>query len=120
MKETSSNVFDRLFENVHEFIELKMQYYKLVAYEKAAFMVSMLISVILMMLFFLVCYFFLMIALGFVLVEIFDSYIWGFAVIAAVNLLLAVLFVVLRKQLIMNPLINATVRLITKKDRDEP
>ena len=117
--EEEQSLVDRLAKNLFEYIELKMKYYKLVAYEKSAKMITMLIAAIIMIGFFLCCYVLINVALGFVLSDIIGSFKWGFAIVAFVNLLLAVVIVIFRNQLILNPMINATILMIMKKDKDE-
>ena len=110
--------FERLIDTLYEFIELKLKYYKLLAYEKSSKMVVFLLAAFVLIGFALVCFLLINIAIGFVLADIFDSLAIGFAIIAGFNLFIALAVFIFRKQLLLNPMINFTIGMIMKNEHE--
>ena len=70
------------------------------------------VTIIVVLLMMIITFSFLLIALGFYLGKILHGYHWGFLIVAGIFLVTALIFVALRKKIIVNPLINAFIELL--------
>lgn len=114
--------FEETEEMVEKYVQDRMLLFKLQATEKAANLVALMVSgiVIGMIGFFILM--FLSIMAGYYFAELTGSLFYGFGIITLVYIVLLIVLVVLRKKILHNFVANTVVRIIFDKqtDEDEP
>ncbi len=114
--------FEETEEMVEKYVKDRMLLFKLQATEKAANLVALMVSgiVIGMIGFFILM--FLSIMAGYYFAELTGSLFYGFGIITLVYIVLLIVLVVLRKKILHNFVANTVVRIIFDKqtDEDEP
>ncbi|MCM5527483.1 phage holin family protein [Parasegetibacter sp. NRK P23] len=114
--------FEETEEMVEKYVQDRMLLFKLQATEKAANLVALMVSgiVIGMIGFFILM--FLSIMAGYYFAELTGSLFYGFGIITLVYIVLLIILVLLRKKILHNFVANTVVRIIFDKqtDEDEP
>lgn len=121
MKEKGFNEYFKLFKrDVLQYVELKLQYYKLEFVDVFSTIFSKLISVGVALLVGVIFLTFLLFALALFLGDILGAYYWGFLIVAGVFLLLGIIFILSKNKLLTNPLVNTLIGVLFEKEiRDE-
>lgn len=125
MKERGFKDYFNLFKrDLTQFVELKLEYYKLEFVDILSTIFSKFIGIGVALIVGFVFIIFLLIALAFYLGSILGAYHWGFLIVAGVFLIIAVIFLLLRDKFFTNPLINTLVgslfeRKINKENRKQ-
>lgn len=111
--------FEETEEMVEKYVKDRMLLFKLQATEKAANLVALMVSgiVIGMIGFFILM--FLSIMAGYYFAELTGSLFYGFGIITLVYIVLLIVLVVLRKKILHNFVANTVVRIIFDKQTDE-
>lgn len=121
MKEKGFNEYFKLFKrDVLQYVELKLQYYKLEFVDVFSTIFSKLISVGVALLVGVIFLTFLLFALALFLGDILGAYYWGFLIVAGVFLLFGIIFILSKNKLLTNPLVNTLIGVLFEKEiRDE-
>lgn len=109
--------FQQLFREFKKYLELQKEYTKLELTEKLTILLSTLIMVSILITLGMVALFYLLFALAYVLEPLVGGLMVSFAIIAAINVLLIGLVALLRKQLIVNPMVNFLARLFLNQPK---
>ena len=111
--------FEETEEMVERYVKDRMLLFKLQATEKAANLVALMVSgiVIGMIGFFILM--FLSIMAGYYFAELTGSLFYGFGIITLVYIVLLIILVALRKKILHNFVANTVVRIIFDKQTDE-
>ena len=112
MERSPADYYKILKRDITKFFELKINYLKLEFAETFSTIFSHIVTIIVVLLMMIITFSFLLIALGFYLGKILHGYHWGFLIVAGIFLITALIFVALRKKIIVNPLINAFIELL--------
>lgn len=117
-----SNSFEKwegLTDHVKEYINTRVELTKLHLAEKTSLVVSQLIAVTIVVLFFLLFLIFGSIAGAWALSNWIGKPYSGFLIVAGIYLLLGIIVWVARGQLLRFPIMNAIIRQLQKKDNDD-
>lgn len=107
---TDTNGFQKLFIDVKDFVDLKIDYLQVGLVEKLTRLISKLLILIASIIFVMAILFYLLFALAYALAPTL-GFIASFAIIAGIFFLLMVIVLVFRKGLIVNPLLKLMVDL---------
>lgn len=107
-KSESNNGFQRLFTEVKDYVELRMEYMQVGMVEKLTKLFSSLLIIFITIVLGLAMLFYLLFSLAHVLAPML-GFIVSYAIIAGVFLLLAVIVFTFRKRLIINPILKLMV-----------
>ncbi|MBW6498362.1 MAG: hypothetical protein K0B09_08250 [Bacteroidales bacterium] len=107
-----------LRENLLKFVETKVSYYGLVAFEKSAKLVSSLISSAVIILILLLSLIFFSGAAGLYLGQLLESYLLGLLIVGGFYLLLGIVFIFFRKK-IFGPMVIKSMGEVFFQDDDE-
>lgn len=118
MEKDSGKIFRELKEDVSAYVELKLELLKLSTYERSGQLIAILSYglILLCMAFFAKLFIFL--ALGFFLSDLLGSMGAGFAIVAAVYLLLIGL-IIMNKQRICNMVLNVVIAALNGNDEKD-
>lgn len=121
MKERSFKDYYKIFKrDITQYIDLRLDYLKLEGIDVFSNISSKIITIVFGLFFGIIFITFLLFALAFFLGEILGANYWGFLIVSGIFLLLALLFFLLRKIILQNPLVNAlTTSLFQKKIENE-
>ena len=104
----------QLFLEFKKYLELQKEYTKLELTEKLTILLSTLLMVLMLITLTMIALFYLLFALAYILEPIVGGLMVCFAIIAAINIVLAVIVYLFRKQLIINPTVNFLAGLFLK------
>ena len=104
----------QLFLEFKKYLELQKEYTKLELTEKLTILLSTLLMVLMLITLTMIALFYLLFALAYILEPIVGGLMVSFAIIAAINIVLAVIVYLFRKQLIINPTVNFLAGLFLK------
>ncbi|MFV0390524.1 MAG: phage holin family protein [Paludibacteraceae bacterium] len=108
--DNKSNGFQKLFFEVKDYVDIKIDYLKVVSVEKLTKIVSLLILLATTIILATAIFFYLMFALAYALAPHL-GFIASFAIVAGVLFLKLVILLVFRKNLIINPILKMMVKL---------
>ena len=110
MRERSFKDYFRFFKrDVTQFVELKLEYYKLEFVDVFSTIFSRLISVVVSLIIGVIFLTFILIGVGFYLGKLLGGYHWGFFIVAGIFFILAMIFLLFRNKILTNPLINVLI-----------
>jgi phosphoglycerol transferase MdoB-like AlkP superfamily enzyme len=118
-KEEHRSVFEDLKVHLKEFISTKINYYKLVAFEKVATITPNIVVYSLLGIFGLFFLIFLSISLAILIGNALNNMFLGFIIITAAYLLLCILIFLFKKQMIIDPLANLLIKAMTSDDKSD-
>ena len=107
----------QLFFEFKKYFELQKEYTKLEMTEKLTILLSTLIMVSVLITLSMMALFYLLLALAYTLAPHVGGLMGSFAIIALINLVLITLIFLLRKQLIINPMVNFLARLFLDRTK---
>lgn len=107
--------FQQLYDDVKKYIELQTEYVKVEFVEKLSILLSALLILGLIILLVVAALFYLFFSLAYALQPLLGSLAASFAIISGVYVLLVILFVIFRKQIVINPLVRFLSNLFLKK-----
>ena len=117
MKERSFKDYFKLFKrDVYQFIELKLEFYKLEFVDVFLTIFSKFIGVGVTLLVGIIFVNFLFFALAFFLGDLLGAYYWGFLIVSGLFLILAIIFLSLKDSILTNPLLNTMVNSLFAKE----
>lgn len=108
-----------LRENLLKFVETKVSYYGLVAFEKSAKLFSSLISSAVIILILLLSLIFFSGAAGLYLGQLLESYLLGLLIVGGFYLLLGIVFIIFRKKIFGPMVIKSMAETFFQDDDDE-
>lgn len=120
-KTNTNNGFQKLFLDVKDFVDLKIDYLQVGLVEKLTRLISKLLILIASLIFGMAILFYLLFALAYALAPS-VGFVASFAIAAGIFLLLLMIVLVFRKRLIINPLLKFMVGLFydeTKNLKDD-
>lgn len=116
-KTDSSNGFKQLASAIKAFVELKIDYLKVVSVEKLTKLISKILISIIAVILILAVLFFLLFALAYALAPV-VGFIASFAIIAGIFLLILIAVFAFRKVLFINPLLKLMVDLFYDETKE--
>lgn len=105
----------KLFSEIKNYINLQKELLQLTAAEKATTVITLLVVAVAFLFLGSFMFLFLACALAIYLGELFNNYAAGFGITAGVLLLLALLILIFRRQLIINPIARIMTKVIVRK-----
>ena len=118
MKERSFNDYYKILRHdISKYIELKVDLFKIEFIETFSSIFTQIITLWVSIILGIIFVSFLLLALGLYLGKLLGAYHWGFLIVAGIFLVLAILFIVLRKTILTNPLINSFIETFFKKKK---
>lgn len=120
-KTEANNGFQKLFTDVKDYVELRMDYLQVGMVEKLTKLISKLLVLFITIVLAMAVLFYLLFSLAYALAPTL-GFISSFAVIAGIFLLLTVIVLAFRKSLIVNPILKLMVDLFydeTKENKNE-
>jgi len=106
--------FQQLYADVKKYVELQAEYLKVEFVEKLTILVSTLLIIILITVLAVAALFYLFFSLAYALEPLLGSLAVSFAIISGIYVLLISFLVILRKRLIINPLVKFLSNLFLK------
>lgn len=115
--QTEDNFFEESKERVQEYVKDRILLLKLEAVEKISRLTATIVSGLLITIFSFFIILFVSIMVGYLIGEALHHAYWGFAIVAGIYVFLLILIVVLRKQLVERPIINAVIDVFFEKKK---
>lgn len=112
-------VFKELKNDILEYLELRTELIKLSLIEITAKATTSLVSAISLMVLFIFFLFFLFLALGFYLGDLLGSPFKGFGIIALFYMILIILFILIKKKNIEQPLTDKIIENLTQQNEQD-
>ena len=106
--------FQQLYADVKKYVELQAEYLKVEFVEKLTILVSTLLIIIIITVLAIAALFYLFFSLAYALEPLLGSLAISFAIISGIYVLLILFLVILRKRLVINPLVNFLSKLFLK------
>jgi hypothetical protein len=106
--------FQQLYADVKKYVELQAEYLKVEFVEKLTIIVSALLIIIIITVLAIAALFYLFFSLAYALEPLLGSMAISFALISGIYVLLILFLVILRKQLVINPLVKFLSKLFLK------
>ena len=113
-----SENFSGLFSDLKKYLEIRYRYAKLDATEKLAITSSFIVVLFILLFIVTVFLFFISFALAYYLGQVWQQTHLGFIGVAAIYFVLAIILILLRKPLIVNPVQRHIVKLMYKYERE--
>jgi hypothetical protein len=115
--ENNNDFFNSFKNDILDYLQVRLDILRLEVYEKTSLVMASLFSSIIfaVLLFFML--FFVMMGLGFYLSELLNSNAKGFAIVAVLNLLFVVLFMLLRKGVIEKNIANSILKQLSDEEQ---
>lgn len=110
--------FQQLYDDVKKYIELQTEYVKVEFVEKLTILLSTLLIITLVIILAIASLFYLFFAVAYALLPIVGSLTISFLIISVVYVLLVALIFILRKKLIINPLVRFLSKLFLNKTKN--
>ncbi len=110
----SPNQKRNLFDLLNQLISLKLEYFQLLSLEKGTLVLGGILLVLCCLFFFSFMLLCLSFALAFYLGDVLGKMYWGFLIIAGIYVVLAVILILARYALIINPLMRLIYKSIIK------
>jgi hypothetical protein len=107
-----------LKDNVRQYLETKISYYGILAFEKAVKLLSMIMANLVTMTFLMIALLFLSGAAALAIGKLLDSYILGLLIIGGLYLLLSLIFITFRKSIFGRMAIKIVLKIFTDEDAD--
>ncbi len=109
--------FQQLYADVKKYVELQTEYVKVEFVEKLTIILSVLLIIGLVIILLIGALFYLFFSLAYTLQPLLGSLAAGFAVISGLYVVLIGLFMLFRKQIVINPLVKFLSNLFLKKQQ---
>ena len=106
--------FQQLYADLKKYVELQAEYLKVEFVEKLTILVSTLLIIILITVLAVAALFYLFFSLAYALEPLLGSLAVSFAIISGIYVLLILFLVILRKRLVINPLVKFLSNLFLK------
>ena len=106
--------FQQLYADVKKYVELQAEYLKVEFVEKLTILVSTLLIIIIITVLAIAALFYIFFSLAYVLEPLLGSLAISFALISGIYVLLILFLVILRKRLVINPLVKFLSKLFLK------
>ncbi|RZL52844.1 MAG: phage holin family protein [Pedobacter sp.] len=119
MQEKSTKTISEIWADVKTFLNIKLEYYKLTVFEKAAKVMADLITNSIVIIFFIVAFISGAVTLAFYFASLFDSYTAGFGVAAIFFLLLAIVVFLTKDKFIERWIANFAIKRYFEKHYEE-
>ncbi|NLI71577.1 MAG: phage holin family protein [Bacteroidales bacterium] len=113
--------FQKLFTEVKDYVELRLDYMQVGMVEKLTKLISKLLVLFIAIVFGMAVLFYLLFSLAYALAPML-GFITSFAIIAGIFLLLTIIVIVFRKSLIVNPILKLMVEVFyddTKENKED-
>lgn len=107
---------DELSQHLRDYVQTRLDLLKLEVAEKSSAVVSKLIALTIVMVFFMLFWAFLNVALAFFLSEITGSGIYGFLLVSGFNLFIGWIIWIAKDRLIRVPIMNAIIAQLYKQE----
>ena len=107
--------FQQLYADVKKYVELQTEYVKVEFVEKLTILLSTLLIITLIIILVIAALFYLFFSLAYVLEPILGSLAISFGIISGIYLVLIGLLILLRKRIIINPLVKFLTKLFLNK-----
>ncbi len=111
-----------LYEDFLKYIDLKFDYYKLDLIERLVLLLTKGFSIAILFIVIPMTFFFLFMALAFFLGDLLGKDYWGFFIVAAAVFMVGSIFLLFRRLILTNPIINALIQAVfnpSDKKRNE-
>jgi len=105
IQEPSDN-FQQLYSDIKKYVELQSEYVKVEFVEKLTILLSTLLIIILLLILAICALFYTFFSLAYTLESVVGSLASSFAIISGLYVSLIIIFYILRKQLVINPLVK--------------
>ena len=106
--------FQQLYADLKKYVELQAEYLKVEFVEKLTILVSTLLIIIIITVLAIAALFYLFFSLAYALEPLLGSLAISFAIISGIYVLLILFLIILRKQLVINPLVKFLSKLFLK------
>ena len=106
--------FQQLYADLKKYVELQAEYLKVEFVEKLTILVSTLLIIIIITVLAVAALFYLFFSLAYALEPLLGSLATSFAIISGIYVLLILFLIILRKQLVINPLVKFLSNLFLK------
>jgi len=106
--------FQQLYDDVKKYVELQTEYIKVEFVEKLTILLSALLIIALILVLAIAALFYLFFSLAYALEPVLGSLALSFGIISGIYAALIVIFVLLRRQIVINPLVKFLTNLFLK------
>lgn len=107
---------DELSQHLRDYVQTRLDLLKLEVAEKSSAVIGKLIALMIVMVFFVLCWTFLNVALAFFLSDLTGSGLYGFLIVSGFNLLIGWIIWIGRDRLIRVPIMNAIIAQLYKQE----
>lgn len=108
--ENQTTSIEALLEKVRNYVETRLDLFKLKAIEKSAGLLSAIVSILLVFLIFLVCIILINIGLALLIGEWLGTAYYGFLIMAGVNAVAGLVLYLLRNKIVKTPISNSLIK----------
>jgi membrane-bound ClpP family serine protease len=110
-----STNFQQLYDDVKKYVELQTEYVKVDFVEKLTILLSALLIIALILVLAIGALFYLFFSLAYALEPVLGSLALSFGIISGIYVVLIVFFILLRRQIVINPLVKFLTNLFLTK-----
>lgn len=110
-----STNFQQLYDDVKKYVELQTEYVKVDFVEKLTILLSALLIIALVIVLAIAALFYLFFSFAYALEHVLGSLAVSFSIISGIYVVLIVLFVIFRRQIVINPLVKFLTNLFLTK-----
>lgn len=107
------SVFSDLKDELINYVELRTELTKISSYEIISKLGASLVSALALVIFIFFFLFFLFLSLGFYFAKVFNSFYYGFGLIAGFYLFLLLIFILIKNKFIEKPIMNKIIESLT-------
>jgi len=112
-EDKSNSVFSDLKDEIISYLELRAELTKISSYEIISKLGASIVSALALVIFIFFFLFFLFLSLGFYFAKVFDSFYYGFGLVAGFYLFLLLVFIIIKKKFIEKPIMNKIIESLT-------
>jgi Putative Actinobacterial Holin-X, holin superfamily III len=119
MEDSGNKGLEQLLEKLKEYLNTRMKLGKLTLIEKGVYLFSNLITDGLVVIFLILAFLFISLALGFYLAELLVNSFGGFFIMAIIYFIFALIIYLIKDKYLEKPIINGMIKKIFKNEEEE-
>lgn len=118
-EENPKQVFSDAYEHLQEYLETEKEIIRLQVVKHSSKTIGYMVAIFALFMLGFVFYLLMNVSVAILLAQYFDSYFYGFLYVALANGFILLLFAIFKDSLIVRPVQNLLIRLITEKNGEE-
>ena len=118
-EENPKQVFSDAYEHLQEYLETEKEIIRLQVVKHSSKTIGYMVAIFALFMLGFVFYLLMNVSIAIWLAQYFDSYFYGFLYVALANGFILLLFAIFKDSLIVRPVQNLLIRLITEKNGEE-